>query len=186
MKPVASLRFVCLAFAFSWEISTRNVATGSNLHIPLYRKHGVQKARKTHPEALQAFALRNTKAFQTKYLHSTPSGHSDGASRQVLKTPRRSLPHKALDSVVALENEYSDTDYYSQIQIGTPPQTFNVVLDTGSADLWVAARPTGLISYAGLISPKMTGRRPNLVPPVPHPRPRVGTWYLNRDVSEFN
>ncbi|KAA1113032.1 hypothetical protein PGT21_019074 [Puccinia graminis f. sp. tritici] len=48
------------------------------------------------------------------------------------------------------------------------------------------ARPTGVISYADLISPKMTGRRPNLVPPVPHPRPRVGTWYLNRDVSEFN
>jgi hypothetical protein len=100
MKPVASFRFVCLVFAFSWELSTRNVATGSNLHIPLYRKHGVQKDRKTRPEALQAFALRNTKAFQTKYLHSTPSGHSDGASRQVFKTPRRSLPDKGLDSVV--------------------------------------------------------------------------------------
>ncbi|EFP78032.2 uncharacterized protein PGTG_03988 [Puccinia graminis f. sp. tritici CRL 75-36-700-3] len=149
MKPVTSLRFVCLVFAFPWEISTRNVATGSNLHIPLYRKHGVQKARKTHPEALQAFALRNTKAFQTKYLHSTPSGHSDGASRQVLKTARRSLPDRALDSVVALKNEYSDTDYYSQIQIGTPPQTFNVVLDTGSADLWVAGREVTTLSGRG-------------------------------------
>ena len=39
-----------------------------------------------------------------------------------------------------------DNVFYAEASLGTPPQTFQLLIDTGSADLWVAASTWSQVS----------------------------------------
>lgn len=86
-----------------------------------------------------------------KFGASIPQDLSDAVSRirnkilseiQGVRLPNLPIKDKrATGSAAATPEEY-DVEYLTPVQIGTPPQTLNLDLDTGSADLWVYSSAT--------------------------------------------
>lgn len=95
------------------------------------------------------FSIPLRRSPQPKTQEEIYAHHRAQADRLIAKynakdprTSSASTRKRGDTATLQLVDQDVDFSYYGPISVGTPAKTFNVILDTGSSDLWCAcARP---------------------------------------------
>ncbi|KAH8991661.1 acid protease [Lactarius akahatsu] len=106
-----------LFLTVDWALAApgpRSQPSDRSLHVPILRRAPPQRS----DTEWGIWAKQQKQFLEAKYGGPSTAKRSSGEN--------------------LLVNQNADSSYYGSIAIGTPPVAYNVILDTGSADLWVA------------------------------------------------
>ncbi|KAG8879642.1 hypothetical protein FRB97_001553 [Tulasnella sp. 331] len=126
-KSSILVTLLCIAGVLSTPLPTQASAKAPR------KPNSLPIRRRSQPRVIDtAWRVANRAHVAQKFNKATPTATTSTAAskRSVSATP-------------GIELSVTGGAYYTSIQVGTPPVSYNVVVDTGSSDLWLAATQAG-------------------------------------------